>query len=345
MGTRRTEEGRHNRSAAIATLLGLGTSLWAWPGRAQSVGSLTIAAVGNDSTTSALYAVTSGMFRKAGLGVNLVPMTSGGAVAAAVAGGAIQIGHSSLMSLIEAHARGVPFTLVAPSGMIDPSDAQSVQLIVRAESPVRGARDLDGKTFGVPALKDFDAIATRAWMDRTGGDSSTVKFVELPPSASLAALVEGRIDATSLATPFLTQALDSGKVRAVGNAFSAVSPRYMELAWFTASDYADQNRETIRRFAAVMRDAAAYCNAHQAQTAGMIAAFTKIDAGVVRRMPRMKFAPYLDAAMIQPLIDVAAQYGAIGKAFRAEELISDLALKPPARQATRKPSGDQRHDG
>jgi len=44
-------------------------------------------------------------------------MNNGAAVSAAVAGEAIDIGKSSTMPLVEAHARGLPFTLIAPANM------------------------------------------------------------------------------------------------------------------------------------------------------------------------------------------------------------------------------------
>src|SRR5579863_4120670 len=76
--------------------------------RAQDLPAIKIAAPPNDTVTSALYAVKSGMFKRAGLNVELNAMTSGAATAAAVAGGAVAFGNSSLITLIEAHAKHVP---------------------------------------------------------------------------------------------------------------------------------------------------------------------------------------------------------------------------------------------
>jgi NitT/TauT family transport system substrate-binding protein len=299
--------------------------------RADGVSSMTIAGAGNDSTLPAVYAANSGLFKRAGLDVKVLFMNSGGAVAAAVAGGDVQAGHSSLMSLIEAHARGVPLTLVAPSGEIDASDVGAAQIAVRADSSIHSGRDLNGKTISSPALNDFDAIAVRAWIDKTGGDSSTAKFIELSQTAAVQALQEQRIDATSLATPAITEALTSGKVRALGNAFSAVASRYMQLAWFASRDYSTNHPNAIRSFATAIHDAELYCNTHHTETVGLVAEFTKFDPNVIRRMVRIKYALYLDPALIQPLIDTAARYGAIPQSFKAQEMISDLALKPATR--------------
>ncbi len=77
-------------------------------------------------------------------------------------------------------------------------------------------------------------------------------------------------------------------------------------------------------------EANAYCNAHHADTVALVAENAKIDAAVVARMARITFGDYLRPSDIQPLINVAAKYGAIAKPFDARALISPYALKPNA---------------
>jgi ABC-type nitrate/sulfonate/bicarbonate transport system substrate-binding protein len=124
------------------------------------------------------------------------------------------------------------------------------------------------------------------------------------------------------------QALDGGGVRVLADAYSAIAKQYLGLGWITTSDYADKNRDVISRFVRVMRDAAVYCNAHQAETAEMMADLAKQSPDVVHKMRRVLFAQYLNAADIQPLIDTAVKYKLIDAPFDAKELISPLALKP-----------------
>ena len=317
------------RRAALAGIAALGLAANASrPARAQDAPLIRIAAPTNDTATSALYADKAGLFKKAGLNIEIVPMNSGAAVASAVAGGAVQIGNSSLITLIEAHAKHIPFTLVATSGMIE-TDVPYAALVVKKDSLLRAAKDLNGKTLASPALRDLNAISMAAWIDRNGGDSTTVRFVELSAPAAAAAIVEGRIDGAIIGTPYLGEGLDNGTIRVFAKAFDAVAPRFIHIAWFTTEDFASKNRDAIARFARVMHDAAVYCNAHQAETAPLIVDFGKVDPKVAARMARVTFAEYLTAPMIQPLVDVTAKYKAIDKSFDAQELISPYALKPP----------------
>lgn len=295
---------------------------------AQTLVPLTLVAPTNDSATSALYALHAGWFAKAGLDVTLSPMNSGAAVSAAIAGGAADVGLSSLVTIIEAHTRGVPFTLVAPSAYVS-SDVPFAAFVVRKDSPIAAPRDLNGKTIASPGLKDFNAVAIMAWIDQGGGDAQTAHFVELPQPASVPAIVEGRIDGCILGTPTLTAAVDSDRVRVIGNPFLAIGKRYQYIAWFTTKNFADQNRDAVARFSRTMRDAAVYCNAHPGDTAPLVAQFDGVDLGIVQHMVRVPFAEYVDGRAIQPLVDAVAKYGVIERSFDAAELVSPYALKPP----------------
>jgi NitT/TauT family transport system substrate-binding protein len=295
---------------------------------AQELTPIVLATLINDTATAALYADKAGLFRKAGLNAQLTVLSTGAAGQAAVAGGAAQFALSSLIGVIAAHEKGVPFTLIAPAGVVT-SDVPYSQFVVKADSPVKSGRDLNGKTIGAAGLKDMDTVAIMNWVDLNGGDSKTLKFVEMSGPVALAAIEEGRIDGADLNTPTLTRGLEGGKVRSLAQIFDAIAPRFANTGWFTTTDYATKNRSVVERFARVIGDANAYCNAHHADTVALVAENSKIDPAVVARMARITFGDYLRPSDIQPLINVAAKYGAIAKTFDARALISPYALKPP----------------
>jgi NitT/TauT family transport system substrate-binding protein len=282
-----------------------------------------IASTANDDVTSALYALQQDMFRKAGLDVTLNTLTSGSAISAAVAGGAIDVGRSSMIPLITARARGIGFMLVAPSGLYQ-STAPVAALVVPVKSDIHTAKDLAGKIVSCPALGDLDNIGLRNWIDTNGGNSKLVQFVEMPGSAVVTELGSGRVAAGTLQNPFMAQALKGGTVRVLGYHISSIASRLMQSAWFATGDYLGKNTAAVRAFAGVMRTASAYCNTHQAQTVDLLASFTKMDPATIAGMARTEFAPSLDVGLIQPLIDTAAKYKVIDQAFDAREFIARI---------------------
>jgi NitT/TauT family transport system substrate-binding protein len=311
-----------NRKHALLT--GALLAATARRGLAQTAPALTpvrIASTNNDDVTAALYAIQQDAFRKAGLDVTLSTLNSGSAISAAVAGGAVDIGRSSMLPLITARGKGIAFMLVAPSGLYLESAPDSA-VVVAAKSPLRTVKDLEGKIVSSPALGDLDNLAFRNWIDSNGGNSKLVQFVELPGSAVVAGLTTGRVVAGALQSPFLGQGIKSGTVRLFGYHLSSIRTRLMQSAWFTTSDYLGKNASVVRAFAQVMQSASAYCNTHQAQTVELLASFTKMDPATIAASTRTQFATSLDPALIQPMIDTAAKYKAIEARFEARDFIA-----------------------
>jgi NitT/TauT family transport system substrate-binding protein len=279
-----------------------------------------------DDVTPLLWAIKTGAFAKAGLNVDIQKFSTGSVISAAVIGGAVAIGKSSLLPLISARARGIPLQLVVP-GELWLTDEPISGMVVLKESPVKSARDLNGTTLPAAGLHDLLETSTRAWVDAGGGDSKTLKFVELPSSAALQALEEGRIAAATLSTPYLGTVLASGKVRLIGRPEDAIAKRFMITGWFATEAFVAQHRDVVARFAQVVQTAALYTNAHHAETVSLTAPFWGVDPEVLATMNRAFVAPTVDPRDIQPVIDAALKYGVIDKPLQADDLISSVALR------------------
>jgi len=286
---------------------------------AQTLTTLAVAGVPEDSITPVLYGVQSGLYKRNGLDVQVTPERSGPAITAGVAGGAYQIGKSSITPLIQAYTKGLKIVIVAPAGVYT-SAAPIDGMFVRADSPIKTGADLNGKTFGVYGIGDIYTISARMWMENNGGDPASLKFVELPISAMAEAIATGRVDAGSMNEPAVEVALTSPRLRLLTHPLMAIAPRWLYTAWFTATDYAAAHRPTIDAFAKATRDAAAYCNSHHDQTVDLIATFTSVDARTIRKMTRVEQGLTLDPKLVQPVIDEMAESKTIGKSFDAREL-------------------------
>ncbi len=318
----------HSRARFLAVVAG-GVAYPLRVGAQQAeLTTLRVTAVPNDDVTPLLYAQQSGLLRRAGIEVQLTRNTSGAAIAAAVAGGSFDIGLASMMALITGHAHGLPFLMVAPSLLALAGD-KSTEMVVLADSPIRAPRDLAGKVLATASIRDESWLATKSFIDAAGADSETAKFVEIPQAAVPAALEQKRIDAGMLISPTLDRAMATGHFRALGNPLEAIGKRWLGAAWFSLASYAMQNRDLVDRFARAMLAATIYANAHQAETAPLIIAFTGIDPATAAGLHRATCAEYLDPRDIQPAVDHAARYKILERAFPAQELISPYALKPP----------------
>jgi NitT/TauT family transport system substrate-binding protein len=280
-----------------------------------------VASALDEDILATVWATQHGIFQKYGLDVDLRGSNSGAAVAAALVGGSIDIGKSSLFSLIAAYVRGVPLRLIAAAGVYN-ARASTVDLIVRSDAPIRNAPDLNGKAVSVQSLGDQYAVSVRAWVDQRRGDSSTLRFVEFPASAAGQAILEGRVDAAALTNPNLSMALATGKLRSIGHPFDGIGRFFIQAAYFCTATYYTQNRPTVERFTRAIAESSAYVDAHPAQTAEALSAFSKIPLDVITHMDRTQLNAKLNARDIQPVIDTAFKYGAIPKSFDASEMIA-----------------------
>ena len=266
-----------------------------------------------------LYAQNNGAFRNAGLEVTLQKATSGSAVAAAVIGNAVDIGKVSSSTIITAHSRGIGLQIIFPDRLHTYGPDSETALIVAPDSPVKTGKDLNGKTISVAAIKDSTWIGARLWIDSNGGDSSTVKFVELPFSAVTAAVTAGRVDAGVANDPFLKQDVRAGKVRSLGDLLGAMGAKFLETAWVATSEYIAGNRDTVNRYVRVIHEAQVYLNAHTAEGLDLISAFTGVDKATLATT-RSIFATGMDPSVMQPYVTACARYGIIPQTFNAAEL-------------------------
>lgn len=273
-----------------------------------------------------LYADKLGIFKRRGIEATITGGMQGGPVIDAVEAGTIDVGGANVVSIATAIQRGDPVVLLAAGSMYD-ARAPLTVIVTAPDSPLRTGKDLNGKTIEVPsARKDLATMATMAWIDQHGGDSSTVKFVAAFPLEAIAeALKAGKIDASELTEPHLSIQRRAGAVRVLAPTYDAIAPHFMITGWVASKAWVDAHPDLARRFEQAMRESARWANAHQPESAPILAAWLGIDPAVVRGMVRSEFGESLDPAMIQPSLDVAARYGAM-RPMNAAALLRSLPL-------------------
>jgi NitT/TauT family transport system substrate-binding protein len=280
-----------------------------------------VGAIPSEVAGELFYGIDMGFFKKAGLDVDIQFFNNGGAIAAAVASGALDLGLSDLMSVINAHAHGLPFVYAAP-GLLSTIKPPTFGLLIPPNSPIHEAKDFDGKTVAVSGLRNIAQIAASAWIDANGGDSKSVHFVEVPFPSLVPALAQGTIDAAVGNEPWMTLASDKGN-QIIFMVKGALSPAFLLSGWVTTRDWTQKNPDTLVRFVSAIREIAVWANKNPQISAPILAKYTKTDVAVILRMHRGQYAEHFDPAYVQPVIDAAAKYGVIAAGFPASAIIDD----------------------
>jgi NitT/TauT family transport system substrate-binding protein len=317
---------KHVRRLTCAALL-VAPLLWSAPGTraaAQTNDQIVIATAPNDSSGEVFYAADLGYFAKAGLNVKVVPMNNAGAVAPAVVSGSVTIGGLSIPSIALAHEKGVPITIVAP-GSVYSSAAPTSGIIVLKNSPLRRASDLNGKTIATRDLSNLSYYGANAWIDKNGGDSKSLHWIEISDTADIAAMQQGRVDAASVSEPALDDALHS-EGRMLGPVYDAIGDKFLIAAFFTTEAYAKAHPDAMRKFADAIVAAGKWANANHAQSAKILEKYAGVP--IPPGYMRVTYAERLRAADAQPVLDMLAGYGAIKPGAHAADLFSPTVYAP-----------------
>jgi NitT/TauT family transport system substrate-binding protein len=292
---------------------------FATPGQTQTLPVLRLATTPIDTGSQIYYAAAEGFFKNAGFESEITSLNAGAAIAAGIAAGSFDFAQVNLISLAQARERGVPFVLVAPGGLYAEKSLTSALVVAKA-APYARAKDLNGKTIAVNALSSIQQLGVAAWLDRNGGNSTTVKFVEAPIAQMVPSLVAGRIDGALVAEPELDTVEHGTTARVLGPAYSGIAKVFLISAWVTSAQFARDHPDVVRKFADVMAETARWANAHPADSAPILQKYTKV--AVTPTMARVQFAETFNAAQMQPVLNAAAKYGLLKSALPAAELLA-----------------------
>ncbi len=311
--------GEMNRPSFVAGLLGSAAIGSATSARAQTMTTIRIGVL--PSSGEVFYAIENGFFSRRNLDVQLQMQNSGAAGAAAMLGGSIDISESDTVTVIKAHDKGLPFVALAP-GFLDSVKAPTVAVVVR-DPEIKLGKDFNGKVFSTNALQNLGTLLADAWIDNNGGDSKTVKWLELPFSALSAALQRGTIDAYIAPEPFVTTGVrDGGHMLLLDR--KPLAPVVVQGFLIATRDWVNGHREAARAFTAAILEANDWANKNRHDAAVILSKYSKIPITVIEGMTlRGEYAIRVDPATLQPLIDGSLKYGLIGKTFSANDILAN----------------------
>jgi NitT/TauT family transport system substrate-binding protein len=279
---------------------------------------INLAIIPSESAAEAYYAQDLGYFKAAGLNVVITGFPASPPIIAAVSSGAADIGNSVVGSAVAARSRGIPVKFFAPAGLYL-ATAPTARLVGLKGTTVKTGADLAGKTVAVTGLADLTFFATKQWVELTGGNPNSMKFIELPEPEMVPALQQHRIDAGILIEPFIAGAGDD--VGSIATIDDYVAKRFLATGWFASETWLAAHPDLALKFAAVMKQTAEWANKHHAESAAILLKYTKVTPDIVARMQRATYGSVLVVSDLQPVIDNAAKYGSFPRAVTAAELM------------------------
>ncbi|MEU3733499.1 ABC transporter substrate-binding protein [Streptomyces sp. NPDC033538] len=230
-----------------------------------------------------------GFFEKRGLKLSFSSAQGGAAIVPGVVSGQFEFGFSNMTSLMIAQSNNVPVKAVAngiaSTGVVG-EDFEA--LTVKGDSPIKSAKELEGKKVAINTLKNINETAVRASVGAAGGDPDKVDFVELAFDQMPAALDGGRIDAAMVVEPALATIKNQGG-REIASPMVDIAPKLTVAMYFTSTRYARENPEVVKKFQEATAESLAYADTHPDEVREIVTTYTRIPADVLAKVTLPKW--------------------------------------------------------
>lgn len=219
-------------------------------------GTLKVAVYPSFSSLGAQQALADGAFEDEGLTIKFVTVNTPADVAPLLSSGQVQFGLMDMTTpvLAAAKASKAPFVFDAPATEgtpLTPDGWGSANVWVKKDSKIQSVKDLAGARFGIPQLNSQLWLDVRTNVDAAGGDSSKIKWVQIPdPAQNLTQIKSGQIDATTSSEPTGTSWAADAEVRHLAGFVS--NQGHIAYSFASTKDYATKHADVVDKFRAAI---------------------------------------------------------------------------------------------
>lgn len=277
-------------------------------GGAAEEGELTTVSVGVIASTDVapLYlGIEQGFFEEEGLELDITQAQGGAAIVPSVVSGEMDFGFSNVTSLIVARSQGLPLQIIANANNSTGVQGEDfADVLVREDSDIQDAADLQGRTVGVNTLNNISDTTIRAAIEAQGGNPDDVEFVEVPLPDMPAALDRGEVDAIGSIEPFRTIAMQNGARSAVSN-YAFPIENLTVAVYFTTEDVLAQDPEMVESFQAAIERSLEFAQENPDEVRAVLPSYTQLDEELIDQLVLPPCRTGVNRESVQELADPA----------------------------------------
>ncbi len=255
---------------------------------------------------STFVAQEQGFFKKRGLDVDLQLTNNTANVPAAMVSNSIQVGGTTIPTLIQAVDAGLDHVMLASGGVL-PLDGDA--LGARQNSGIQKPADLKGKTIGVPGIGALLHFMLVRYLKNNGIDPSEVKFVEVGFVQSADALRSGQIDVFPAVAPFSSRIIQSGAGYEFAQWLKDTPDGTLTTVHAVTRKWATENKDAIAGFRLALKEATDFIKdpANREQYNAATAKYTRLPPPVVASLRPPNLQVDMTPAQVKWWIDLAKE--------------------------------------
>ena len=256
------------------------------------------------------YGVQKGYFTEEGIDLQLTPNPGGGTSnVPALLNDEYDVSGLDLVSTLITAGRGLPIKIVAAgSSTSQEPEGDFSAVLVKADSPIQGPKDLAGKTIGVNALKNINEVAIKAELEKQGVDPNSAKLVELPFPEILAAVQRGDVDAGVVIEPFSTIGQAQG-LRVVHRPWWGIKPGLQIGAMIMTDKQIAEDPKLVDAFARAVKKTADEIKANPQAFRAALPALIKLDPALAGKVNLIQWQGDTDPKSVEIIGESMKKYG------------------------------------
>lgn len=265
-------------------------------------------------------AIEQGYMAEEGLKLELQAMAGGATIIPAIVGGSLDFGISNYVSVIVANGQGLKIKAFSDSAYGSKA-SPPFAIITKKDSPIKTARDLNGKKVAVNTRNGIVHVGVQEWIERGGGDPKSVQYVELPFPQMPPAITNGSVDAAAPTEPFVTVST-SQDAQVLSYYLTDLRDNCAIAGFISTDDWITKNRDAAAAF-------------HRANTKGMdwvskndktareyAAKYASLDPAIAAKinLATLRSTPLVEA--VQFWVDMSKKWGLLAatSTLKAEDL-------------------------
>jgi NitT/TauT family transport system substrate-binding protein len=203
---------------------------------------------------TAYVAKEKGIFEKHNIDATTVKIPVVNNIPSAVVSGSIQIGMTTIPTLLQAVDGGLNLVMVA--GAARHTKAQPIiSLMARSDVKYEKPSDLIGKTVGVPGINSVIDVMFRKWLINNKIPLDKVKVVEGPLPQLPDMLKSKSVDYVAIVEPFRSRIVATKTGSIAAQYFAEVNPDVLVSGWLANGDWVKKHPEAVKNFRTSINEA------------------------------------------------------------------------------------------
>lgn len=293
-------------------------------GSASGVTSVTIGAPPVVGLGDLYTAESRHFFEAHGLRVKVRSINGGAQVVPALQSGAVDIGQSNIVSVLQARERHLNITCFS-AAFRSPSGPQLALVVSpKRAATIRTPAALAGATIAVNTLHNANQLIAEKYLQSRGVNPDSVHFIGLDYPSMPGALSAGRVAAAIVDEPFTTTVVSQGAKIMSPQPDSEIASHPVYACWMVSSTWLSRHKGVASRFTAALNEADQYMAAHPEYLSSILPKYTKVSSQLAARVTLPDFTTTMTPADVQPWSQAAAQFKVTDSVVPSSSIIASL---------------------